>query len=104
MMPMTLREMQQEVYQNKLDKGFNVNDVNLEFCLAYGELGEAFEAYCRKNGNVGEELADAMIYILGLGQILGLDMQAEIERKIDINRRRKYAIVDGVMRRVQEAD
>lgn len=101
---MTLREMQREVYQNKLDKGFNVTDVNLEFCLAYGELGEAFEAYCRKHGNVGEELADVVIYILGLGQMLGFDMQSEIERKIDINRRRRYAVVDGVMRRVEEAE
>ena len=30
--------MQNVVYQNKIDKGFNVTDVNKEFCLLYEEL------------------------------------------------------------------
>ena len=35
---MDLKTMQKEVLQNKIDKGFNVTDVNMEFCLLYGEV------------------------------------------------------------------
>jgi hypothetical protein len=34
----------QKIYQNKVDKGFNVTDVNKEICLTYGEIAEAYEA------------------------------------------------------------
>lgn len=30
-----LNKLQKEIYQNKVDKGFNVTDVNKEFCLTY---------------------------------------------------------------------
>ena len=35
---MDLREEQKVVYKNKKDKGFNIADVNKEFCLLYGEV------------------------------------------------------------------
>ena len=41
---MDFKELQKEVYQNKINKGFNVTDLNMEFCCAYGELGEAYSA------------------------------------------------------------
>ncbi|MGN1069939.1 MAG: MazG-like family protein [Candidatus Fimadaptatus sp.] len=100
----TIRELQTEAYQNKLDKGFNVTDVNLEFCLTYGELAEAHEAWRKKRPDVGEELADVTIYLMGLAEILGVDLQAEVERKVSKNRRREYAVIDGVTRRVKDAD
>ena len=99
---MTMRDMQKAVYQNKLDHHFNVTDVNLEFNLLYGEVGEAFEAWNKKWDSVGEELADVAIYLMGLSEILGVDLQGEIERKMEINRRRVYEEVDGVVRRVPE--
>lgn len=100
----TLKQLQREIYQNKVDKGFNVTDMELEFRLTQGELEEAHEAWRAQDGTVGEELADVMIYVLGMAQILGIDMQQELEHKVDKNRRRKYALIDGVMRRVEEAD
>ena len=100
----TIRELQTEAYQNKLDKGFNVTDVNLEFCLTYGELAEEHEAWRQKRPDVGEELADVAIYLMGLAEILGVDLQAEVERKVSKNRRREYAVIDGVTRRVKDAD
>ena len=36
-----LRKLQKEIYQNKVNKGFNVTDVNMELCLTYGEIAEA---------------------------------------------------------------
>ena len=100
----TIRELQTEAYQNKLDKGFNVTDVNLEFCLTYGELAEAHEAWRQKRPDVGEELADVAISLMGRAEILGVDLQAEVERKVSKNRRREYAVIDGVTRRVKDAD
>ena len=43
-----LKEIQKQVYQNKLDKKFNVTDVSMEFALTYGELSEAYEAWWKK--------------------------------------------------------
>ncbi len=57
-----LKQIQKDVYQNKLDKGFNVTDVNKEFCLTYGEMAEAYEAWRKKKDDVGEEIADVVIY------------------------------------------
>ncbi len=99
---MDMHEIQKAVYQNKLDKGFNVTDVNLEFCYLYGEVAEAHEAWRKKRDSVGEELADVAIYLLGLSEILGYDLQDEIERKMQINRRRTYETIDGVLTRTSE--
>lgn len=94
---MELREMQRRVYENKLKHNFNVTDVPLEFCLLEGELSEAFEAWIKKHDNLGEELADTAIYLLGLAQIVGLDLQDEIEKKMKINESREYVMVNGVL-------
>lgn len=94
--------LQKRVYQNKVDHGFNVTDIREEFLLLYGEVGEAFEAWERGGPGLGEELADVAIYLLGLAEILHIDLGAEVERKMEINRRRRYAVVDGVWQRLDE--
>ena len=95
-------KIQKSVYQNKINKGFNVTDVNKEFCLLYGEVAEAYESWRKKKGDVGEELADVAIYLLGLSEILGIDLSSEIEKKIEINQEREYKMIDGVLKRVSE--
>ena len=99
---MKMKETQKEIYQNKLDKGFNVTDVNKEFCLLYGEVAEAYDAWRKKKENVGEELADIAIYLMGLSEILGIDLESEIEKKVAINRDRVYQLVDGVLQKTTE--
>ena len=99
---MDLREAQKAVYKNKVDKGFNVTDINKEFCLLYGEVAEAYEAWRKKQDDVGEELADIAIYLLGLSEILGIDLTSEIEKKMKINQAREYRIIDGVLVCVSE--
>ena len=96
------RALQKRVYQNKVNQGFNVTDVPLEFSLTYGEVAEAFEAWRKKKEDVGEELADVLIYLMGLSEILGVDLEEELLRKMEINEKRKYVREEGVLRRVEE--
>ena len=42
-----LKQIQKDVYQNKLDKGFNVTDINKEFCLM--KLNPTGVIYIRNN-------------------------------------------------------
>ena len=81
---MSIVEIQKRIYQNKVDKGFNVTDINKEFCLLYGEIAEAYEAYRKKDEGLGSELADIAIYLLGISEILGIDLESEIERKLEV--------------------
>ena len=81
---MGMKEMQKEIFQNKLDKGFNITDVNMDFCLLY------------------EELADIAIYLMGLSEILGIDLESEIEKKAAINKGRVYTVVEGVLTRTSD--
>jgi len=83
-----LMQLQKRVYNNKVAKGFNVTDVYKEFCLTYGELSEACEAYTKKKDDLGEELADVVIYLLGLSEILGIDLENEVLSKIEKNENR----------------
>ena len=99
---MDMKEMQKAVYQNKVDHDFNVTDVHLEFCLLYGEVAEAFEAWKKSKENVGEELADVAIYLMGLAEILGVDLKDEIEKKMEINRKRQYKLKNGVHIKTEE--
>ena len=97
---MDIRAIQKVIYQNKIDKGFNTTDINKEFCLLYGEVSEAYEAWRKHESNIGEELADVAIYLLGLSEILGIDLEKEIESKIEVNKNRKYERIDGVIKRI----
>ena len=99
---MDLNEVQKVVYKNKVDKGFNVTDINKEFCLLYGEVAEAYESWRKKKDNLGEELADIAIYLLGISEILGIDLASEIENKIEVNNNREYETVNGVLGRISD--
>ena len=97
-----LVQLQKRVYQNKIDKGFNITDVYKEFCYTYGELSEACEAYMKKKDDLGEELADVVLYLLGLAEILGIDLEKEILNKIEKNEKRQYIHKDGVNIEINE--
>lgn len=99
-----LKKVQEEIYQNKLDKGFNVTDINKEFCLTYGEMAEAYEAWRKNKDDLGEELADVTIYLLGLSEILNVDLESEILKKVNKNKHREYKIINSVNTRVKEYD
>src|SRR3989338_4102201 len=84
-----LKELQKEVMRNKLEKGFNT-DTTHEFCRAYEELSEAFSKYSKNQPGVAEEFADVAIFLLGMCEHLGYDLEKELIRKIEINKKRQY--------------
>ena len=100
-----LGKLQKDIYQNKVDKGFNTTDINMEFCLTYGELAEAYAAWIRKNDDVGEEIADVVIFLLGICEILGIDLEEEIVNKVEKNKKRVYKkSAKGVLLKEDEVD
>lgn len=88
---MDLNNIQKQIIQNKINKGFNTTDMNQEFVLLYGEVAEAYDAWKHK-GNIGEELADVAIYLLGIAELNNISLMDEIEHKVQINKNRKYNI------------
>ncbi len=93
---MKLKRIQREIIKNKINHGFNTTDVPKEFCLLYGEVAEAYEAYRKKKPELGSELADVAIYLLGISEILGFDLEEEIIKKMEINKNRIYKKINGV--------
>lgn len=96
-----LKAKQKEVYDNKIEKGFSL-DINYNFNLLYGEVGEAFDAYNKKKDDLGSEFADVVIYVMGLCETLNIDLEDEILKKIDKNKKRKYVKKDGTFYKVEE--
>jgi NTP pyrophosphatase (non-canonical NTP hydrolase) len=89
-MSVDLKQLQKEVMRNKLEKGFNTTDMALEFCRAHEELSEAFSKFNKNQDGVAEEFADVAIFLLGMCEILGYDLEKELTRKIEINKNRIY--------------
>ncbi|HEY3975832.1 MAG TPA: MazG-like family protein [Streptosporangiaceae bacterium] len=101
---MEIRDIQQRTWANKLAKGFNTTDVALEFGLLTAEVSEAFTAWRRKLPDFGEELADVFLYLAALAEMNGVDLAAQVERKLAKNERRIYERNDrGVLVRVSDS-
>jgi NTP pyrophosphatase (non-canonical NTP hydrolase) len=102
---MQIRSAQKLAWENKVAKGFNTTDVPLEFCLLQGEIAEAFDAWRKGRETVGEELADVAIYLLGLAEMTGIDLQDQIEAKMAKNAARVYQrLPNGVLAKRNDAD
>ncbi|MDQ3076411.1 MAG: hypothetical protein M3Q34_04790 [bacterium] len=90
-----LNELQKAVMRNKIDKGFNTTDVAREFCRAHEELSEAYSKYEKGQDGVAEEFADVAIFLLGMSEMLGFDLEKELVTKIEKNKKRQYEKVIG---------
>jgi NTP pyrophosphatase (non-canonical NTP hydrolase) len=88
---MNITDVQAAAWKNKLDKGFNTTDVPLEFCYLSAEVAEAFDAWRKGRADLGEELADIALFLMSLAEMNGVDLQAEVERKLAKNALRTYA-------------
>lgn len=91
---MNLLEIQKEILENKRRHGFNTTNIEQEFCYLYGEVAEAYDAYYKEKDTFPEELADVAIYLLGIAEIKGIDLGAEIQKKVQKNKGRHYKFND----------
>ena len=98
---MDMRQMQERIYQNILDKGFNTTNVESKFCLLYGEVAEAFDAYKKKKDDLGLELADVAIYLMSIAEICGIDLEEQVIKKMEINEKRVYKRINGVLLKME---
>ena len=92
-----IKSLQEEIMNNKVSKGFNTTDIPLEFMLLTGEVSEAFDAWRKKKSDLGEEIADVMIYLLGLSKMLDINLEDELVAKIEKNRERKYVRKNSIL-------
>ncbi len=77
----------------------------MEFGLLTAEVGEAFTAWRKRLPDFGEELADIAIYLMALAEMNGIDLDTEVEQKLDKNVGRTYErTADGVLVRIREQD
>ena len=95
-----LRQLQRAIYQNKVNRGFNVTDVGKEIVLMVEELGELARAY--KNSDKlpavdishREEMVDAagdlMVYCLGLCEMLGVNSEDVLHNIVENNKTRTH--------------
>ena len=95
-----LSKLQKEIYQNKLNKGFNVVDVGKEIILMTEELGELARAYknsdkksAREINNkdeITDAIGDLMVYCLSLCEMLGVNSNEVLEKIVENNKKRTH--------------
>lgn len=87
---MEIREAQRQAWANKVAKGFNTTDVSKEFMLLVEEVGEAHGAWRKEKPDFGEELANVAAFLFGVAEMTGVDLETEIEAKMQKVREREY--------------
>ena len=97
---MPLKDLQKRIYQNKVDKGFNVTDVGKEIILMTEELGELARAYKKSDKKPANEISnreeiidaigDLMTYCLGMCEMMGIDSEEILEKIVEKNKTRTH--------------
>ncbi|MEZ4861740.1 MAG: MazG nucleotide pyrophosphohydrolase domain-containing protein [Caldilineaceae bacterium] len=95
-----LGELQQEIYDNKVRRNWNVTDVGKEIVLMVEELGELARAY--KNSNklpaaaidqreeIIDALGDLMVYCLGLCEMMEVNAETVLTAIVENNKKRTH--------------
>lgn len=100
---MTLRDLQEQSYALAAEKGWTERPVEVpeQVALICSEACEALEAWRHdrplsymgpggKPEGVGAEYADILIRVGHYAQLLGIDLDAEVARKLAYNRTRPH--------------
>lgn len=87
-----ITECQRQIILNKEQKKFITGNVKYELDRAVEEIDEAREAFMLQNGEFGEEVADAIIFLLAAAHYEGVDIEREILDKIEKNKGRQYDV------------
>ena len=99
-----LLKLQRAIYQNKVDRNFNVSDVGKEIVLMVEELGELANAYKRSDkrpvpdisekADMVDAVGDLMVYCLGLCEMLQVNSEEVLQDICNHNTTRTH---DGWM-------
>lgn len=94
---MRLKELCELCYKIAHEKGFydkyeeSGRPISEMLMLIVTELGEACEADRKNNwDNFKEEIADTFIRLADMCGYLDIDIETEIEKKVEINKKRPY--------------
>lgn len=87
---LNLAEAQRRALDDKNAKAVNPPDVAVQFGLLTTKVGEALAAWRKGVPDFGEELADVVLYAVALAEMNGVDLDAEVARKITKNVDRTY--------------
>ncbi len=96
----SLEEIQRYVAGMEIERGFDGQPL-VEVCLKFGEeVGEVFKAVRKQEkmsldpdsvvGEVGEELADVLIYLCAIANRLGIDLAGALRDKEVVNETRTW--------------
>ena len=96
----TLRELQDYVWQANIDRGFNLEDPAKKLVMLMEEVGELAKAIRKQSGmkftattkktDIEEELADVQIVLLGLASMVKVDLVKAVADKEAKNRERSW--------------
>jgi len=97
---MDLQKLQQKIYQNKVNRGFNATDIGKEIVLMTEEMGELARAYKNSDKKPAKEISnkdeivdavgDLMVYCLGLCAMLGADSEQVLQNIVQDNETREH--------------
>ena len=79
---MDIRLAQKIAWGNKRAKGVNMTDVPLQFDLLRNEVAQALDTWHKGCQEVSKELADVAIFLLGLAEMVGTDLQEAVEARL----------------------
>lgn len=96
----TIANLQKYVTELEHERGF-IDQSVIQKCLLMGEeVGELFKAVRNSENittdrnstihNVGEELADVLIYICAIANRYNIDLEEAFRQKEEINKKRKW--------------
>ena len=90
---MTIKEWQINITAWAESKGFTwtQKDINTMLLRMHSEITEAGEAVRHDDpANLAEELADIFIRLANTAEVMGIDLEYEVSKKMEINRQRPH--------------
>ncbi|MCW3976160.1 MAG: hypothetical protein NWE86_07980 [Candidatus Bathyarchaeota archaeon] len=87
----SLKEWQRMITEYAIDKGFKwkKKDIDTMLLRIHSEISEASEAIRDEDWDkFAEELADVFIRLANCAEVMGIDLEKEIEKKHQINLQR----------------
>lgn len=105
---MDLKRVADEMWTNKIAKGFNISDVNFELVRLYGEVSELGDAIWKKKSKdeIASEVADVFLYLLSVARMADVDdIEIAVYNKLIENSKRVYEKNEnGVLDRVDDKE